>query len=265
MHIHDSLTPAPGPRWRRYLTGSGTLEESAATLRFVTTDTTARQYSDAQLDDYRGFPGQKLIRNPPLRLTVRARFSAPDGELRGTAGFGFWNYPLLLFEPRLPRLPRAIWFFYAAPPANMQLDLRTPGYGWKAATIDTQRPAALALLPTAPLAVLLMQAAPLYRALWPPIQRAVGVAEALVPAALTEWHTYTLEWGRRRSRFLVDGRVVLADAPSPRGPLGFVIWLDNQYLVVTPQGRFGWGLLDIPGRQWMEVEQLAIEPLAEER
>jgi hypothetical protein len=49
-------------------------------------------------------------------------------------------------------------------------------------------------------------------------------------------------------------------APSPRGPLGFVMWLDNQYMVVTPWGRLGWGLLDEPGCQWMEVDWLAVEP-----
>jgi hypothetical protein len=63
-----------------------------------------------------------------------------------------------------------------------------------------------------------------------------------------------------RTRFSVDGEPVLEDAPSPRGPLGFVMWLDNQAMVVTPQGRVGWGLLDVPGREWMEVDRLAIEP-----
>ncbi len=259
MHIDDR--DAAAPRLRRYLVGNGSLDETATTLRFVTSDTSRQHYSDAQLDDYRGLPGQPLLRRPPLRLTVRARFSAASGVLQGTAGFGFWNYPFLTFERRLPRLPRAVWFFYASPPANLQLDLRVPGYGWKAATIDTQRRTALAMLPLAPIAVLLMQAPPLYRALWPLIQRAVGVQEALVPVAMTDWHSYVLEWGTRHARFSIDGVPLLTRAPAPRGPLCLVIWLDNQYLVVTPQGRFGWGLLATPGRQWMEIDQLRIEPL----
>jgi hypothetical protein len=37
------------------------------------------------------------------------------------------------------------------------------------------------------------------------------------------------------------------------------MWLDNQYMVVTPQGRLGWGLLDVPGSQWMAVDHLEIE------
>jgi hypothetical protein len=38
------------------------------------------------------------------------------------------------------------------------------------------------------------------------------------------------------------------------------MWLDNQYLIVTPWGRLGYGLLDAAGRQWMEVDALVIEP-----
>jgi hypothetical protein len=257
----EDLSAEPVTRWRRYILGNAALEETGAALRFVTNDTTPQQYSDAQLDDYGVRPGQRLIRRPPLRLTVRAHFSLPAEELRGTAGFGFWNYPFIISERRLPRLPRAIWFFYASPPANMRLDLHTPGYGWKAATIDTQCPAALALLPIAPLAVLLMQAVPLYRGFWPLIQHTVGIRETIVPATMTEWHTYEIEWGEQQSSFRVDGRAVLEHAPSPGGPLSFVMWLDNQYLIVTPQGRLGWGLLAAPGRQWMEVERCTIEPL----
>ncbi|MEI7770366.1 MAG: hypothetical protein WCI67_10280, partial [Chloroflexales bacterium] len=123
----------------------------------------------------------------------------------------------------------------------------------------TGRPQALALLPLAPLAVPLMRSYAGYRLLWPPIQRAVGVAEAPLVSSMGEWHDYTIVWGERLSSLAVDGEIVLAGAPSPRGPLCFVAWLDNQYLVVTPQGRFGWGLLDTPGEQWLDLEGLSVE------
>jgi hypothetical protein len=248
--------------------GTGALEHTDSTLRFATTDATSRQYSDAQLDDYQGLPRRRFLWHPPLRLTVRARFSHLAGDdvseraamLCGTAGFGFWNDPFMMTGARMPTLPRALWFFYGSPPSNMKLDLETPGYGWKAATMDALRPAALLLTPWAPLVVLLMNVRWLYRALWPRIQRVLKVREAAVHAEMTEWHTYAIEWGVERVCFCVDGEPVLDDAPPPRGPLGFVMWLDNQYMVVTPQGRMGWGLLDVPGRQWMEVDWVAIEP-----
>jgi hypothetical protein len=253
--------------WRRYVTGAGHLEPTGASLRFVTRGATTRQYSNAQIDDYQGLARRRFPWNPPLRLTVRARFSHPAGRqptsLQGTAGFGFWNDPFLMTGRRLPALPGAAWFFYASAPSNMKLDLDVPGHGWKAATLDARRATAAALVPLAPLAVLLMNVDALYRRLWPPIQRALRVGEANLQVGMTRWHTYVLEWGVETARFTVDGQPVLA-APAPRGPLGFVMWLDNQYLVATPQGRFRWGVLDAPGEQWMEVERLQIEPLPSE-
>ena len=264
--VCEDFAAGIAPHWRRYVVGNGALEPTGSTLRLVNTDASSRQYTDAQLDDYQGLPRRRFLWRPPLRMTVRARFSQPAGELRGTAGFGFWNDPFLMTGARMPALPRAIWFFYASPPSNIKLDLQAPGYGWKAATIDAQRPAALLLAPLAPLAVLLMNLRPLYRVLWPPIQRALNVREAMVKIdsrTMTQWHTYAIRWGRESARFSVDGEMVLEHAPAPRGPLGFVIWLDNQYMAVTPWGRLRWGLLDVPGRQWMEVDSLAIEPLGE--
>jgi hypothetical protein len=267
--IHEDLTAGLGPHWRRYVVGGGTLEQTASGLRLVTAGADARHYANAQIDDYRGLPRRRFRWRPPLRLSVRARFShglgsgSPGGSagLQGTAGFGFWNDPFLMTGARVPTLPRAIWFFCASQPSDIKLDLHTPGWGWKAATIDALHPRAWLLAPFAPVAVLLMNARPLYRALWPPIQRALKVREARVEAEMTEWHTYVLEWGADQAQFCVDDAVVLAGAPSPPGPLGFVMWVDNQYLVARPWGRFGWGVLEVPGRQWLEVSHFDIESL----
>ncbi len=240
-------------QWSPYTVGGGRLEQPPSSLRFLLPPSRGRRYADAQIDDYRGLPRRRFPWRPPVRMEVQARFSHPAGTLRGTAGFGLWNDPFMMTGLRLPTLPRAVWFFYASPPSNMKLDLETPGRGWKAATLDALRPLPLLLAPLAPAAVLLMNLRPLYRAMWPPIQRAIRVREAALESDMTEWHTYTLEWGEHVTRFSVDGRVVLDDAPSPRGPLGFVMWLDNQYMVVTPWGRLRWGLVEVPEDQWMEV------------
>ena len=259
ISVHEDL-PHMSARWYRHEIGGGALEPSGSALRFVAGSMASRRYSNAQLDDYTGLPRRHFPWRPPLRLAVRARFSHQAAELDGTAGFGFWNDPFLMSGRRLPALPRAIWFFYASPPSDMRLGLDVPGCGWKAAAIDALCPAALLLAPLALPAVLLMNIHRVYRALWPPIQRAIHVSEVMLQVDMLKWHDYVIEWGRRCSHFFVDGELIAGPIPSPRGPLGFVMWLDNQYMVATPQGRLGWGVLEIAGRQWMEVEHFTIEP-----
>lgn len=257
--VHDDFASELDPRWQRYVVGRAGLETTGSTLRFVNEDTVADEYTNAQIDDYQGRARDEFAWRPPLTLTARARFSHPAGALKGTAGFGFWNDPFLMTGLRVPALPGAIWFFYASPPSEMKLDLNTPGHGWKAATIDARRQPFYLLAPSAPLAIPLMNLRPLYRRLWPIAQRAMGVCEALVDTDMTGWHTHELRWGHDRAEFSVDGRALLTCPRPPRGPLGCVIWFDNQYAIVTPWGRFGYGRLAAPGRQWMELDDLRIE------
>jgi hypothetical protein len=245
-------------QWNAWVVGSAALEPEADLLRFVNVDTTRKQATVAQIDDYEGLPRRRHLWRPPLTMRVRARFSHPAGELSGTAGFGFWNDPFLMTGLRVPALPRALWFFYASPPSNMKLALDTPGHGWKAATLDAGRAAALLWAPLTPLLVPLMNVRRLYRTVWPPIQRALCVCESAIETAMTAWHTYLLEWKEGGTRFEVDGQTVAACDTSPRGPLGFVMWLDNQSLVVTPWGRLHYRMIEAPGRQWMEVSDLSI-------
>ncbi|WP_097653283.1 family 16 glycosylhydrolase [Candidatus Chloroploca asiatica] len=242
------------PHLRRHLVGTGRVE-GARPLRLVIEEATAQAYSDAQIDDYQRGQREPLIQRPPLRLSLRARFSHEAGVLRGTAGFGFWNY----FLAGWPTMPRALWFFYGSPPNEIALASGVPGHGWKAASVDAGRPQGLALFPVALLAAPLMRIPLLYRGWWPPLQRSIGAHERLIRQPMTAWHTYTIEWGERTSRFLVDGRVILDEVPSPRGPMCFVAWLDNQYLVATPQGRLRWGLLDVPEAQWIEIDEVVCE------
>ncbi len=257
--IADCTLP-PDLIWNRHLLPGSRIEAQEGRWRFINEPADGARYTNAQIDDYQGLPRRAFRWWPPLTLTVRARFSHTAGQLRGTAGFGFWNDPFMMTGARPPALPRAIWFFYASPPSDMKLALNTPGCGWKAATVDANRLPFYLLAPTAPLAMPLMAIRPLYRALWPIGQRAIGVSEALIEANMTAWHTYTLEWGTQQARFCIDDTVVLTCDTSPGGPLGFVMWIDNQAMIVTPWGRFGWRTLPIPTAQWMEVEQLVIAP-----
>ena len=260
----DAPPPVDLRRWQRMERGGGRLAATDSGLRMVTANTTMSRYANAQIDDYQGRARRDFLWRPPLSLVVCARFSHPasrsagDPGLRGTAGFGFWNDPFLMTGSRVPAPPRAIWFFYASPPSDIALDCGTPGFGWKVATIDALRPSAAMLMLTAPLAVPLMNIRRIYRTFWPAAQRALSISEAEVPAEMTGWHTYAIEWGVSEARFQVDGKMLLDCDTPPRGPLGLVIWLDNQYLVATPWGRFRYGLLATPGEQWLELEWMEI-------
>jgi len=272
--LHDDFSRGVGDHWQRMELSSGHVDWTGASVRLVNDNTSAGRYSNAQIDDCQGRPRKELLWSPPLHLTVRARFSHPAPPLRaggdcdyeylggpilsGTAGFGFWNAPSTLEGHGLPALPRALWFFYASPPSNIKLASATPGCGWKAATFDASGWPFRLLALTAPVAVPLMNWQAAYRRLWPIGQRAIGVSEAPVAADMTEWHTYVIQWEEKRARFLVDGDVVLDCDTVPRGPLGLVIWLDNQSLVLTPQGRLRHRLLHQPEKQWLEMAEIEI-------
>jgi hypothetical protein len=45
----------------------------------------------------------------------------------------------------------------------------------------------------------------------------------------------------------------------PRGPLGLVLWIDNQYAIASRAGRFGFGLCEVKEEQWLEVEGVEVE------
>ena len=159
---------------------------------------------------------------------------------------------------RLPTLPRALWFFFSSPPSNMALALDVPGPGWKAATINAWRWLFLLLAPTAPVAMPLMRIRSLYRLLWPIGQRAIGVHETLLMVDMTEWHTYRLEWYIGAARFWVDDHLVLTTDQAPRGPLGLVIWKDNQAMAISPWSLPRHHLVACNEEQWMEVADLRI-------
>ncbi len=251
------LAPGPPRRWRRWLVDQGALVIREEGLRLVLPRTRPGHYSNAQIDDYVGLPRHDYPWKPPLRMQLRARFS---GQPAGTAGFGFWNHP---FAPQtgIGSLPKAIWFLYTSPATDLPIALDVPGHGLKAATIDTLQPRALRWAPLAPPVVLLNQWPALRRRVWPKVQHDLQIAETCLDLAMSEWHDYQLEWRIDGARFVVDGQPVLETDRSPRGPLGFIAWVDNQYAIATPWGRLGWGLVDVQQPQWLDIAELLIEPL----
>ena len=249
------MAPSAEP-WRVTELGGGSVRASDSGIRLVLPSAGSRAYSDAQISDYSR--RADFSNRPPLRLSLRARAT---GELSGTAGFGFWNQAFMPGQ-RGFTLPQAIWFFFTSPRNDIALAQGIAGSGWKAAAINTRDWRFLALLPLAPPGFLLMRCRPLYDALWPIGQRAIGVSEALLdPGLLRDFHSYRIDWLAGRALFAVDGEVLHQAENVAPGPLGFIAWIDNQYAVVTPQGRFKRGLLAASGEQSLEVCDIEIRPL----
>ncbi|MBI5667224.1 MAG: hypothetical protein HZC41_04380 [Chloroflexi bacterium] len=254
--LHTTFDQPLSLPWRITESGAGKVYQQPGQLRLTDYPTPDGTYSNAQISDYA--TRRDFMHRPPVRMTITAW--ATTTAIHGTAGFGFWNH---LYAPDMRglRLPRALWFFFAGPPNNIRLARDVPGSGWKAMTLDATRLPFLALLPTAPVGFLLMRVPALFRALWPVGQWALGASDyALDAALLPERHTYTLDWHTDGVSFAVDDHIVHHTQHSPRGPLGFVAWIDNQYAIVTPQGQFGFGLVPLVQEQTLILESVRIEP-----
>jgi hypothetical protein len=230
--------------------------------RLAVPATPPRAYTDAQLDDYHhNLPGggrrrRTFVHAPPrhMRLRARASHAAPVGTL----GFGFWNEPFSIYGSVLGT-PSVNWFFYASPPSDMALAPGVRGWGWKAATLNTGRLPGLVLAPAALVAIALTRVPGLGRPVMNVARRFARAHEALLDdVALTEWHTYTLDWHAGEARFGVDGVERLRSPAPPPAPLGFVAWIDNQYAIASLDGKFGFGTRPLPEPQWLEIDQLEI-------
>jgi hypothetical protein len=73
----------------------------------------------------------------------------------------------------------------------------------------------------------------------------------------TEWHHYRMEWKDSEVCFIVDGKVVLNTPVRPHGPLGFVLWIDNQFASFLPSGRLSYGTLPTHEAAWIEFSDFS--------
>ena len=215
------------------------------------------------------------------------------GGLPGTWGFGFWNDPFAFSfglqgtAQRLPVLPNACWFFHAseenhlsfaqevrctrpgetidlvgknpglaANPSN-QVQRSLPGNGFLAQTFRSPKIPALLLAPGI-LGLPLLFSKTISKCLRAITGKIINEDSLLLEIDVTQWHRYDLSWRESGVVFSVDEAVVFETPVSPRGPLGVVIWIDNQYAAWTPEGRIGMGTLQQKAAGWMEIENLGI-------
>ena len=257
MAIHDTFENGAHPSWVRFCIGHADLERAPGVLRFVVDGAQAGQLSDAELDDHRTAPRERLAWRPPLRLTVRARMSHRAGEMLGTAGFGFWNDPFD-WVGNVQTPPNALWFFYGSPHSDMAFVPGVRGHGWKAATLNAGRADKL----TMALGNFVFKLPGLSKLVFNLAQTRIHAHEKILDdVALTEWHVYRLDWRAQEAIFFVDEVPVLRAPHPPTVPLGFVAWVDNNAATMGPGRDFDFQRIAVPQRQWMELAQVQIEPL----
>jgi hypothetical protein len=248
--------------FRKLEINGGRVENTAPGQYNLILPPVSKGYADAQIDDYGRQKRADYPWRPGTSVTLRARFSHGEGQLVGTAGFGFWNAPFGDPTVPWPALPQAAWFFYGSAPTDLPLAHHGPGQGWFASTINARSLKALMLLPAAPFVLLLNQFRPLRQRVWPAVRQRLGITFRPLQTAMIEWHTYRLDWEEQGCTFFVDDHLIAQTPASPAGPLGLVCWLDNQYMILTKRGRLGWGTKAITAEQALHVADLEINPIA---
>jgi hypothetical protein len=245
-----------------FLLGGGKISSSQEDVLRLSLPSNSKVYCDSQLDDYHPLPRSAFKWSPPVNLNILARtsHSAPSGTL----GFGFWNDPFTISlgqggaARRLPAPPQTLWFFYGSQENDLPLVPGIPGNGWKSASLRSPKIPPLLLAPLAAAAIGL-SSIPLLRS-WI-IQSAINRVDAdevILDLSLNDWHLYAIEWTNETATFRVDDVVIHETSILPSGPLGFVLWIDNQFAIANPTKGFRFGTNRTHDDEWMEVRILQL-------
>jgi len=218
-----------------------------------------KHYSLAQLDDYMHLTRRRFPHQSPLSLSLEARLSRADPP--GTWGFGLWNDPFSMgllaggVKRLLPVLPNAAWFFYGSEENSLSLRDDLTGCGFHVKTFCSPLlPSVFSILALPLVPVLLVPSA--VRLLRKLLRAVVKEDAKSLTVDATGWHAYRLIWQRNAVSFEVDGEMVHQTHISPKGRMGVVIWIDNQYLSFNSVGKLRYGISEIYSEQWLEIQRL---------
>jgi len=219
------------------------------------------QYRLAQLDDYSGLKRDGFHWHPPVSFSLTARVSS--ASIPGTWGFGLWNDPFSLSlgfgggSRHFPALPNAAWFFFASPQNYLSLRDDVPAQGFLVQTFRSPKiPASLLALGSIGLPMMAFHR--IAKALRWVLRNTVRDESHELTHDPTQRHKYSLKWEVDKVVFQVDGSSVSSPAVNPVGRLGLVIWIDNQYLSYTPDGKLGYWTLAHHEPAWLEIKNLEV-------
>jgi hypothetical protein len=256
-----------------FCVGNASVTASEHGYRLKIAPTSNAGYTDAQLDNYH-LANQPVTRfqflhTAPCSVALTARFS--HSNMFGTSGFGFWNHPFAQNGDVLAP-PCNVWFFNASAHSDMRVKPHFKGHGFKAALLDS---ASLGVTNLRSQITDVGQNHTGSKVRWQHLANkianralritwlakwAMRMAQMLVRAdevALTHdpssWHRYEICWHGNGAEFWVDEGLVLRTQHVPKGPLGFVAWVDNYYAIAA-KGRYEFGYVACEEEQWMEIK-----------
>ncbi len=243
------------PELRPRLSRDGKLETTPRGWRLIIPAGGARTYRLAQLDDQAGRSRRDYPWRAPQSLRLRARAAIAAGP--GTWGFGLWNDPYGFsfgpgeILPRLPALPQAVWFFAASPRCYLSFRDDKPARGLYVQVFHSG-----GFGPDLVRAALSLPLSP--RSARRFLRRVIQEDGAPLAIDPRDWHSYSIDWSNAGCTFRVDAETVLQTGVTPQGPLGLVLWIDNQYAAFDPDGHIRWGVESSSEEQWLEVADLTL-------
>jgi hypothetical protein len=245
-------------------TGSKVEESEAGLWHLSIPPGQPNQYRWAQLEDYSNIPRARFAWQPPVRLECSARVS--HNPHPGTWGFGFWNDPFSASMKikgagfRLPALPNAAWFFYASPESQLSLQANQEACGLLAAVFRSPLIPSWVFIPAYLLSPLLFIHA-VSRLARKFLAGIVNDEFTNLEIDPTQWNRYRLEVLKDRVEAYVNGNLAFRSSHVPRGHLGALVWIDNQYAGFSPDGRIQAGLLENGEPAWLEVKDWILTKL----
>ena len=220
----------------------------------------AGSYRVAQLDDYHNLRRTDFNWQQPLSFSCEIRASGQD--LPGTWGVGLWNDPFGFGIAQgavrlLPAFPNAAWFFFASEPNYLSFRDDVPAVGQLAGVFRSPKLPVWAFIPEGIVLAPLLLIPPAARWLRRLASNLIQEDAASLTLDPREWHHYQIDWGEDKVSFWVDGQTVFETDCLPNGPLGLVLWIDNQYAAWGPDGRLKYGTLQSQSA-WIEIRELKV-------
>lgn len=259
---NPNMTFSDLPTFQKSFSNGGQLKATNEKWQLEIPAGKAGMYRLAQIDDYHHLSRNKFPHTPPVEITLDCRSSSNIHP--GTWGFGLWNDPFSLSvglgggSRRFPALPNSAWFFFASEPNYLSLRDDLPAFGQHAAVFRSVNihPALLATFSLLLPGLLIPSIGQTVRRL---LREWIQQDAVSLDHDATVWTQYKIQWGPEFTRFYVNNQLTLETQINPIGPLGFVLWIDNQYAAFPPNGRLAYGTLPNSEPAWIDFHHLRID------